>query len=411
MKGIRLVDNFTPEGAPADKGEGRAVTIDAGVSLRELYTAIGAQNRTVVAGAANTVGPAGGYIQGGGHSFLGPWKGLASDNALEFTVVTADLWTTYTACVFKGKLVTANEYQNGDLYWALRGGGGGTFGIVVNVTLHTFDEMPVIFTSFNITTSYGDPNYCAALAHFHAAIPGLNDANGAGYYYITPYFPLDGNVSASVLTGYMIFPNQTDPARVQGLLKPLFLKLNSLAGVKIEHTFIPFPSIRALIGNIFLRDNDDATGKIRLLGSRLISRNLLSSIQGTSRLVSTLRHFEFYPGRHPLGRTPGVAEDGVHMFIERTWDTTATLSEQEAVRRNLTNVEVPLLRSIEGSQAMGAYLNEANAYETDFQASFWGDNYPRLYKIRQKWDPTGLFIVRRGVGSEDWDEEGFCRCT
>ncbi|KAG2414763.1 hypothetical protein HFD88_005951 [Aspergillus terreus] len=417
MKGIRHVGNFVPKGAPEDKGEGSAVTIDAGVSLRELYTSVGTQNRTVVAGAANTVGAAGGYVQGGGHSFLGPWKGLASDNALEFTVVSAD-----------GKVVTANKYQHSDLYWALRGGGGGTFGVVVNVTLQTFDETPVIFTTFNITTVYGEPNYWEALRHFHAAVPGLNDANGAGYYYITPDFPVEGNLSASVLTGYMVFPDQTDRAKVQELFNPLFLEINSLAGVKVEHTFLTFPSIRVLIDNIFLRDNNDATGTIRLLGSRLISRNLLSSIQGTSRLVSTLRSFEFYPGRTVSGHIVGggaVAGNGqtinsavhpawrktaVHMFIERGWNTTATLTEQDAVRKNLTNVELPLLRSIEGPQAMGAYVNEANAYETDFQASFWGENYPRLYKIKQKWDPTGLFIVRRGVGSEDWDEEGFCRC-
>jgi hypothetical protein len=44
-----------------------------------------------VAGFSSTVGAAGGYIQGGGHSILGPWKGLASDHALQFSVVTADV--------------------------------------------------------------------------------------------------------------------------------------------------------------------------------------------------------------------------------------------------------------------------------------------------------------------------------
>ncbi|CAG8888806.1 unnamed protein product [Penicillium egyptiacum] len=418
MKGTRLVDDFVPEGAPKDGGEGAAVTIEAGVSLRELHTAVGARNRAVVAGAANTVGAAGGYVQGGGHSFLGPWKGLASDNALEFTVVTAD-----------GNLVMANKYQNSDLYWALRGGGGGTFGVVVNVTLRTFDETPVIFTTFNVTTINGNPNYWEALTQFHAAVPGLNAANGAGYYYITPNFPLEGNLSASALTGYLVFPNQTDPAKAQELFNPLFSKLNILAGVRVEYTSVPFPSIRVFLENILLRDDKDATGTIRLLGSRLVSRNLLCSTQGASRLVSTLRSFEFYPGRTVFGHIvaggavaangqtidsavhPAWRKTAVHMFIEREWNATATLAEQDAVRKNLTNVEVPLLRSVEGPQAMGAYLNEANAYETDFQASFWGENYPRLYKIKQKWDPTGLFIVRRGVGSEDWDEEGFCRCT
>lgn len=45
---------------------------------------------------------------------------------------------------------------------------------------------------------------------------------------------------------------------------------------------------------------------------------------------------------------------------------------------------------------------------TDLHQSFWGSNYPRLYQIKQKWDPEGLFIVRTGVGSEDWDAEGLC---
>jgi hypothetical protein len=57
----------------------------------------------------------------------------------------------------------------------------------------------------------------------------------------------------------------------------------------------------------------------------------------------------------------------------------------------------------------GAYLNEADAHEADFQTSFWGENYERLYEIKQQWDPSGLFISRVGVGSEDWDDAGLCK--
>ncbi|KAL4930147.1 uncharacterized protein BDV17DRAFT_49474 [Aspergillus undulatus] len=80
LKDIEIVHDFVPEAAP--RGEGPAVTLAAGVSLQELYKKLGEEKRVVVAGAAHTVGAAGGYIQGGGHSFLGPWKGMASDNAL-----------------------------------------------------------------------------------------------------------------------------------------------------------------------------------------------------------------------------------------------------------------------------------------------------------------------------------------
>lgn len=91
MTDIQIVDDFVPRGAPKGKGEGHAMTIAAGVQLPELYTAAAKQNRTVVGGSSHTVGAAGGYIQGGGHSPFGAWGGLGSDNALEFEVVTADV--------------------------------------------------------------------------------------------------------------------------------------------------------------------------------------------------------------------------------------------------------------------------------------------------------------------------------
>jgi len=67
---------------------------------------------------------AGGWLQSGGHSPFSTIHGLAADNALEFKVVTAD-----------GNLVVANEVVNQDLFWALRGGGGGTWGVVVEATV------------------------------------------------------------------------------------------------------------------------------------------------------------------------------------------------------------------------------------------------------------------------------------
>lgn len=89
LKNITKVDDFVPENG--NGSEGPAVTIGAGVQLAELYKTLDAMNVVVVAGFANTVGAAGGYIQGGGHSPLGTWAGMSADNALEFKVVTADV--------------------------------------------------------------------------------------------------------------------------------------------------------------------------------------------------------------------------------------------------------------------------------------------------------------------------------
>lgn len=103
MKSMNFTSNFVPEGSPSchDGTFGSAVTIGAGVQLKELYEAAAKHDVVVVAGLSHTVGAAGGYIQGGGHSPLGNWKGMASDNALEFKVVNAKvssvLQTTYNS--------------------------------------------------------------------------------------------------------------------------------------------------------------------------------------------------------------------------------------------------------------------------------------------------------------------------
>ncbi|KAJ5178754.1 hypothetical protein N7492_001964 [Penicillium capsulatum] len=91
MKDIHLVEDFQPKGAPKDKPEAPAVTIGAGIQLPEMYAVVARDNRTVIGGSAHTVGAAGGYVQGGGHSPFGAWKELGLDQALEFEVVTANV--------------------------------------------------------------------------------------------------------------------------------------------------------------------------------------------------------------------------------------------------------------------------------------------------------------------------------
>ncbi|RHZ57992.1 FAD-dependent oxidoreductase [Aspergillus thermomutatus] len=416
MKGIQIVDDFVPKGAPKHKREGPAVTLDAGISLQEMYTALGKRNRAVVGGSAHTVGPVGGYIQGGGHSFLGPWKGMASDHALEFSVVTA-----------AGDLVTANAYQNSDLFWALRGGGGGTFGVVTKVTVRTFEEVPLVITTMNITTAGGDPAFWTAVSDFHAALPALTDARGGGYYFMLPNLPWAQNQSLSVLSFMLFHANASNTTQIDQVYQPLLKTLNATAGVYSQYTSFAMPSFHEAIAKLLLLGDSDVTGGVSLLASRLFSRDLLASKDGPGRLVSAMRKFRYAPGESVIGNVVGggaVAENAgkvdsalnpawrktlVHVVYSRQWSANATLAEQQAIIKNVTDVELPILQGVEGANAMGAYVNEANAYEPNFQESFWGRNYPRLYKIKQKWDPAGLFVARKMVGSEDWDGEGLCR--
>jgi FAD/FMN-containing dehydrogenase len=81
----------------------------AGVQGYEAMAAAATQGLVGVGGECSTVGVAGGYTQGGGHSALSTSFGLGADQTLEWEVVTAS-----------GKLVTASRTENEDLYWALR---------------------------------------------------------------------------------------------------------------------------------------------------------------------------------------------------------------------------------------------------------------------------------------------------
>jgi hypothetical protein len=57
----------------------------------------------------------------------------------------------------------------------------------------------------------------------------------------------------------------------------------------------------------------------------------------------------------------------------------------------------------------GAYLNECDYFQENWQHAFWGPNYPRLAEIKKRYDPDGLFTVHHGVGSESWSADGFTR--
>jgi hypothetical protein len=57
----------------------------------------------------------------------------------------------------------------------------------------------------------------------------------------------------------------------------------------------------------------------------------------------------------------------------------------------------------------GAYVNECDYFQADWQRAFWGNNYARLARVKRRYDPDGLFTVHHGVGSEAWSADGFSR--
>ena len=144
------------------------VVLGPGAGNLKILTTLSARGQQVVGGGCPTVA-AGGFIQGGGFGYLSPSIGMASDSLAEAEVVLAD-----------GRVVTASGQRHPDLFWALRGGGGGNFGVVTSFTLgtHSFGPLPVTMLSF------GYHQAPAVLSAFTNWLAGKPRAIGGGAYVI-----------------------------------------------------------------------------------------------------------------------------------------------------------------------------------------------------------------------------------
>lgn len=154
---------------------GQAVKVGAGVQGYEILDASRARGLVVVGGECPTVGLAGGYTQGGGHSALSTNYGLSADNVLEWEAVTAD-----------GQIVKASPTENPDLYWALSGGGAGNYAVVTSMTVKAFPDTHVGggTLAFYAADTTADQFY-EGINAFHAALPAMVDAGSMVVYYFT----------------------------------------------------------------------------------------------------------------------------------------------------------------------------------------------------------------------------------
>jgi FAD/FMN-containing dehydrogenase len=139
LNDIAMHPAFVPQGCAHLMPPQSAVTLGAGTIWMQAYDAVTTKGgKYVQGGGCTTVGVAG-LIQSGGFGSYSKHYGLAAGGLLEAEVVTAD-----------GKIRVANACTNPDLFWALKGGGGGSYGVVSKVTLRVHD-LPEFFGVANFT--------------------------------------------------------------------------------------------------------------------------------------------------------------------------------------------------------------------------------------------------------------------
>lgn len=261
---------------------GKAMKMGAGVQAFEAQAAANAQGLVVVEGDCPTVGLAGGYIQGGGASPLASKFGLAVDQVLEWEVATA-----------AGEVLKATPNQNSDLYWALSGGGGGTYGAVLSLTIQLHQNAPTA----GATLSFTEPTdkFWTVLQTFLRNLPALLDAEVTVYWMVIP-----GNTFSMPQT---YWPGGT-AQELEKLLQPTLTALNQSG---ISHGRISCPersewfhmtdSIAAFATHEYpaFQDayntmNPDMRITEMNIGGRLIPRSLVASEGSAATLVSAIRN-------------------------------------------------------------------------------------------------------------------------
>ena len=437
MHEITLHDSFVAEGC-ADTAPRPAVTIEAGALWLQTYNAVTTKaGRYVQGGGCATVGVAG-LIQSGGFGSFSKNYGMAAASLLQAEVVTAD-----------GKVLIANGCTNPDLFWALKGGGGGSLGVVTKVTLATY-ELPAFFGRVEgLIKANSDAAFRDLIGAFMR------------FYHQTLFNPRWGE-SVSFQADNTLLLNMAfeglDRSQAEVAWKPF---LDFVGGSTRDFVLVEAPKIEAIPA----RDYWDPEYRKRVLPKTVVADNRPGAspdnvswsgnqvevniflygyeslwlpaalLDQQDRLADALfastRHFEVQ--LHFNKGLAGAPEDKIAAARDTAMNpavldafalaiiaggdphTAPGLPGQEpdlaAGRKAAVAITAAAdeLRAI--APAAGAYVSESNFFDKSWQQSFWGSNYSRLQAVKAKYDPMGLFFVHHGVGSEEWSADGFTRLT
>ncbi|KAF0315622.1 FAD binding domain-containing protein [Colletotrichum asianum] len=381
---------------------GPAFKCGTGVQAFEIYRVAHEHGKVVVGGEGQTVGVMGGYIQGGGHSPLSSIYGTGADQALAFEVVTAD-----------GRFITADHAQNSDLFWALRGGGGSTFGIATSVTVKAFPDVPTTAAGFKFSTADGlsnDTFWSGVRSYFDHFID--NADNGTySYFIMLPNNPSPGNFFFQMTPFFA--PNKTAEV-VESLLNPWFTELREL-GIDFDPNITEYASFYPAWKDFFPLE---VVEKVNVQsGSRLFPRKNFESDdlrQATFDAIRTsLETNHVFVGFNIKATSPDNPDNAVNpawreniLFALQSvrWSVNATVDQILEARNGFTFGDMQRWRDV--SPGAGSYLAESDRMEPNFQQSFYGDEkYPRLLELKKKWDLEDVFYAATAVGSEFWTIE------
>lgn len=437
MHDVRLHDAFVAHGCAGTQAPQSAVTVGAGAMWIDAYDAVTTRGgRYVQGGGCTTVGVAG-LVQSGGFGSFSKHYGTAAAGLLEAEIVTAD-----------GQVRIANACTNPELFWGIKGGGGGSLGVITRLTLRT-RELPAFFGAvFGAIKASSDEAYRALIAQ------------AISFYQRALFNPHWGEQMVfrgdNVLRLSMVFQG-LEQIQAEKIWAPFldWVRAREEYAFASEVKFVSLPA-RHLWDADFYRQHapamvvaDDQPGApphhmlwagdrdqagqflygyrsawlpASLLGSARQAQLVDAIFAGTRQWGMSL-HFNKGLAGAPADEIAAARDTAMNPAVLDAFALAIIASEGPPAfpgmpgmgpdlvmaRTHAAGIDKAMDALLKIAPGAGSYVSESDYFQRDWQAAFWGSNHPKLAKVKRKYDPAGLFFVHHGVGSEAWSADGFTR--
>jgi hypothetical protein len=433
MNAVRLHDSFVGQGCEGKVAPVPAVTAEAGAVWIDLYTAVTTDaGRYVQGGGCTDVGVAG-LVQSGGFGSFSRGFGTAASGLLEAEIVTAD-----------GAIRVANACTNPELFWALKGGGGGSWGVVTSLTLRTHDLPQFMGSAWGTVKAQSDEAFRKLIARFISFYTAnlLNPTWGEQVH-----FAPDNTFEISMSS------HGLDRQSAQAVWKPFFNWITASAndyvisdelgasGHEARRMWDPEqnpsmtrdPRAGAPKHHGWWKGDQDQVGAFLngydslWLPARLLhedaGRRVIDALFAGSRHKKIELHFNKGLGGSSPAAVAAALDTATNPAVTEAFALAIIADGQKGAYPGEPRATIDLEAACKDARAIdlaaaelrkiaptaGSYVSESNFFNRNWQRDYWGGNYSRLQAIKAKYDPGGLFFVHHGVGSEDWSADGFTR--